>query len=229
MLNVSEIRDLFLLEYREERFITDKTGVKCLEILGTSFVADENTIFGKVSEKYIKKELEWYLSQSLKVEDMGDPPTIWRQIASDKGYINSNYGWCIFSSDNKDQFMSVRKTLLNDKNSRRATMVYTRPNIQTEYNKDNMSDFICTNAVNYFIRDNKLHCVVQMRSNDIFSGYRNDYAWHKYVLGLLANELKEEKYNELEEGDIIWNAASLHMYEKQFGLIRKYIKTGKHT
>ena len=89
-----------------------------------------------------------------------------------------------------------------------------------------MSDFICTNAVNYFIRNNKLSCVVQMRSNDIWAGYRNDYAWQRWVLESLQKDLSLH-YKDLEVGDIIWNAASLHMYERNFRLLNRFNKTGQ--
>lgn len=226
MFTVNQIRELVKEMYLENNFEKDKTGCDVIEILGLSFIADEDTIFGKVNEEYVQKELEWYISQSLNVYDIPNTPKIWQQVATEDGRINSNYGYLIFSEENGNQFKHVVQTLAKDKNSRRATMIYTRPSIQTEYNTDGMSDFICTNTVNYFIRNNKLHCVVQMRSNDMWAGYRNDYAWQKWVLNEVAAELNGMGA-EIEVGDIIWNAASLHLYERQFGLVRKFIKTGE--
>jgi thymidylate synthase len=223
--NVKDIRKIFAQKYENEEFVIDKSGCKMLEAIGVSFVADEETIFGKVNQSYIKKELDWYLSQSLNVYDIPDTPTIWKQVATEKGLINSNYGFLVFSEENFQQYSHVLNALVSDPNTRRACMIYTRPSIQHEYNKDGMSDFICTNAVSYFIRDNKLHCVVQMRSNDIWAGYRNDYAWQRWVLERLHGDLSRYMSN-LEVGNIVWNAASLHMYERNFGLIRKYNKLG---
>ncbi len=225
MLQIKDVRKLFVEKYLENDFETDKSGCRLVEVLGCSFLANEETIFGKVNHDYVKKELEWYLSQSLNVFDIPDTPKIWKQVATSEGKINSNYGYLIFSKDNKNQYFSAKQALIDDKNTRRATMVYTRPSIQLEYNTEGMSDFICTNAVNYFIRNNRLCCIVQMRSNDIWAGYRNDYAWQKWVLDFLCEELRET-YKNLQPGDIIWNAASLHMYERNFGLLRKYNKTG---
>jgi thymidylate synthase len=223
--NVKDIRKIFAQKYENEEFVIDKSGCKMLEAIGVSFVADEETIFGKVNQSYIKKELDWYLSQSLNVYDIPDTPTIWKQVATEKGLINSNYGFLVFSEENFQQYSHVLNALVSDPNTRRACMIYTRPSIQHEYNKDGMSDFICTNAVSYFIRDNKLHCVVQMRSNDIWAGYRNDYAWQRWVLERLHGDMSRYMSN-LEVGNIVWNAASLHMYERNFGLIRKYNKLG---
>ena len=61
-------------------------------------------------------------------------------------------------------------------------MVYNRPSIWVEFNENGKSDFICTNAQTFYIRDNKLHMVSQMRSNDVVFGYKNDYAWAQYLM-----------------------------------------------
>ena len=226
MLTIEKIRNIFLQKHLEEDYVIDKTGCKIIEVLGCSFVANEETIFGKVNKDYIEKELKWYQSQSLNVYDIPNTPKIWQQVATEDGRINSNYGYLIFSEWNKNQYQSTKQALIEDANTRRATMIYTRPSIQNEYNTDGMSDFICTNAVNYFIRNNKLSCVVQMRSNDIWAGYRNDYAWQRWVLESLQKDLSLH-YKDLEVGDIIWNAASMHMYERNFRLLNRFNKTGQ--
>ena len=212
MLRTSDIRDMFL-----QNFDPDK---KMQELIGVSFIADQPAIFGKLNKEYAEKELKWYNSQSLSIKKMDNPPKLWNHVASSKGYINSNYGWCIHNAGNFYQYHCVKMTLFKDKNSRRGIMIYTRPTIQVEYNLHGMDDFICTNAVNYFIRDNKLHCVVQMRSNDAIYGYKNDLYWQQYVLRSLLEDLKE-KYQDLQIGDIIWNAASLHVYPRHYYLLEK--------
>ena len=98
-------------------------------------------------------------------------------------------------------------------------MVYNRPEIWCEYNIDGMSDFICTNAVTYYIRDSKLHAVVQMRSNDVVFGYKNDYAWQKYILDMLSYDVSSQ-YNTIVSGDIIWQVQNLHVYERHFDLVQ---------
>jgi thymidylate synthase len=92
-----------------------------------------------------------------------------------------------------------------------------------EYNEDGKNDFICTNAVTYYIRDNSLHSVVQMRSNDVVFGYKNDYAWQLYVLEQMVsdyNDCKEDGTPELKVGDIIWQVQNLHVYERHFHLVK---------
>lgn len=222
----NEIRDDLAQLYEEEQFIICRDGQKTLELVCAQFFADEETIFGKVNHDYIEKEILWYLSQSLNVYDFpGGPPKVWKEIAGSGGIINSNYGWTAFSLQNHNQFLHCSDELLSNPNSRRAVIIYNRPSMWIDYNLMGKNDFICTNVVQYFIRENRLHCGVQMRSCDAWSGYRNDLAWQKYILAHLHSRLKE-KYLDLEIGEIIWNCGSFHLYEKQFYLVKHYIETG---
>ena len=219
----ANIRHLFVAALANEWFVVDKTGCKMLELPGISFIADQEAIFGKVNYDYVRREIDWYLSQSLNVNDLENCPEIWKQVADKDGYINSNYGWMVFSRENGFQYNNVLQELTNNPFSRRAVMIYQRPTMWEEYNYNGRSDFCCTNAVQYLFRDERLHGIVQMRSNDVWAGYRNDRAWQDYVLTRLAADLK------LPKGDIIWNAGSLHCYQKDFYLLDHFSKTGEPT
>lgn len=209
------IREEFKWLLANEFYVEDKSGVKLLEIVNASFIADEPSIFGKPNHSYIEREIEWYKSMSLNVNDIpGETPAVWKQVATPDGRINSNYGWCIWSRENGEQYNNVLHELRQKPTSRRATMIYTRPSMWVDYSRDGMSDFMCTNAVQYVIRDQALHAIVQMRSNDVFYGYRNDYAWNEYVLKILASDL------DVSPGLIHWNVGSLHVYERNFNLVK---------
>ena len=106
-------------------------------------------------------------------------------------------------------------------------MIYQRPTMHNDFNVDGMSDFICTNAVQYMVRDNSVHGVVQMRSNDVVFGYRNDYAWQKFVLDRLVKDLNDFGENTYSRGDITWQVGSLHVYERHFKFIDKEIEARK--
>ena len=212
---VSDIRSTLYRKLISNEYVTDKTGVKTIEILNASFIADQPSIIGKVNEDYVQRELEWYKSQSLNVNDIpGETPQIWKMVASDKGEINSNYGWCIYSEENGYQFENVVDELIKNPYSRRANMIYTRPSMHSDYNRDGMSDFMCTNNVQYIIRNDQVHALVYMRSNDAVFGYKNDYAWQKHVLDEVASEIC------VQAGDIHWNVSSLHIYERHFDLLK---------
>ena len=197
-----------------EATMTNLTGNTTIEIVGVSFIADEPSIFGKVSEDYIKREQEWYYSQSLNVNDFpGGPPAIWKAVADKDGFIWSNYGHTLFSARNRNQYDHARDELKKNPESRRAVMIYTRPSMWLDYNLNGRSDFTCTNVVQYLIRDGKLNAVVQMRSNDAVFGYKNDHHWQHHILEKLAGDL------DVPVGDIIWNAGSLHVYARHYNLV----------
>jgi thymidylate synthase len=214
MFTINTIRNEFKSMLAREEFVIDKTGVKMLEMVGAQFRANEPTIFGTPNEDYIQREIAWYESKSLNVNDIpGGPPAIWKQVADPDGFINSNYGWCIFSPENEHQYEHCRAELMASPHSRRAVMIYTRPTMWYDFMFNGRSDFMCTNTVQYMIRDDKLHTVVQMRSNDVVYGYKNDYAWQKHVQDKLAADLG------IATGDIVWQCGSLHVYERHFDLV----------
>jgi len=216
-LGVSDIRDFFIGELVNEAFTTDKTGQKTIELIGASFLADQPAIFGTPNDDYINAELDWYLSGSTNIYDIyvdQDPPKAWEYSANRHGEINSNYGRLIFSDIYYRQYDNVLTELLENPDSRRACMIYNRPSIWTEFNENGKSDFICTNAVTYYIRNDELQCVVQMRSNDVVFGYKNDYAWHQYILNTLAKDLG------VKPGSITWQVQNLHVYERHFHLVK---------
>ena len=220
MKNVQEIKSQFKSLLKNQEFTIDKSGVKTLEILGESYLADEDVIFGTLNTDYANRELEWYLSESLNVNDIPEgAPAIWKQVSSKDGYINSNYGWCIFSNENGFQYANALLELLSFKDSRRALMIYTRPEMWHDYNRDGMSDFMCTSTVHVLIRNDTLIYIVNQRSCDAVYGYKNDMFWHRYVYEKLFNDLS--KYYHLKKSPIIHQVGSLHIYERHFKFLEQ--------
>lgn len=232
MLKVNDIRKHFIKELKNESFSRDKSGVKTIELIGASFHADEEAIFGTPNDEYIADELDWYRSMSTNINDIGDrdePPAAWKYSANEHGEINSNYGTLIYSDKYYRQYDMVLDELLTNMDSRRAMMVYNRPSIWAEYNENNKNDFICTNAVTYYLRDGAIHAVVQMRSNDVVFGYKNDYAWQLFVLEQLVADYNRcyldtawdaDYRKEMDVGKIIWQVQNLHVYERHFDLVK---------
>jgi len=225
MLKTKDIAATFIDKLKNKEFTTDKTGCNTIEILGASFLADSPAIFGIPNQEYIDAEIEWYNSRSTNINKLaeiyGKSPAAWQYSANDYGEINSNYGHLIFSKKFHKQYQQVLKELGEvNPDSRRASMIYQRPSIWREFKEDGKNDFICTNAVTYYIRDEQLHCVVQMRSNDVVYGYRNDYAWQKYVLDKLEKDLYFGGHPLKSGGKIYWQVQNLHVYERHFDLVK---------
>ena len=209
---------------------SDRTGSKTIELIGASFVADEPAIFGTVNKDYVNAEIDWYNAMSTNINDIeyGDkPPKAWQIAANEYGEVNSNYGKLIYSDKYHDQYGQALDELVVYPDSRRASMIYTRPSIWYEYNENDKNDFICTNVVTYYIRNGKLNCVVQMRSNDVVYGYKNDYAWQHNVLTELTDDYNRscehmpgKKGEDIKIGTITWQVQNLHVYERHFDLVK---------
>ena len=235
MQNVNDIREYFIEELKAERFTTDKTGAKTIEMLGATFIADEPAIFGTPVQSYIDAELAWYESGSTNINDIHGkdkaPPAAWQYAADEYGNINSNYGHLVFSSKYHTQYQNAFNELWRNPDSRRAQMVYNRPSIWVEFDEGGKSDFICTNAQAVYIRDGKLHMVSQMRSNDVVFGYKNDYAWAQYLMDKFVQDYNTEAnirnttstFGEpvqlITKGDLIWAVMNLHVYSRHFDLV----------
>jgi len=228
MLKVNDIRAEFIDRLASEDFTIDKTDAKTIEIIGASFLADEPAIFGEVNQEYVDAEIDWYLSMSTNINDIykekREPPAAWQYSANQYGEINSNYGKLIFDEKYHTQFEMVVRELINNPDGRRATMVYNRPSIWVEFDENGKNDFICTNAVTYYIRDDQLHAVVQMRSNDVVFGYKNDRAWQKYIMKELCDTINDSSVRMFDEDitpdNIIWQVQNLHVYERHFHLVK---------
>jgi len=213
------------------QFVIDKTGAKMVELVAAQFNLNpiQKTINFKAKQttEYAKREIMWYDSRSLYVDDIpGKTPKIWKDISDKSGKIHSNYGWCIYSDDNYNQYNSSLNELKNNKESRRACMIYNRPSMQIDYNTDEMNDFMCTFATQQLIRDNKLEYIVEMRSNDSIFGFINDLYWHTIVYNRFINDLNEYYDNKIEFGNIIWKANSFHVYERHFDLLKEIVEKG---
>lgn len=218
-----DIRDELKRLYKEGVFREGKYG-KTVEIQNAHFLADKDWIIREPNYDYAKREIEWYESQSLYVKDIpGDVPKIWQMCADKDGKINSNYGWCIFSYENGSQYEHCLNRLLDDHHTREACMIYTRPSMQTDCNKNGMHDFMCTYSTQVFLNevsDNKykLDYTVFQRSCDACFGYNNDNLWHRYVMRKLVDELNKRGLNVIL-GDMTYNCGSLHVYERHLNFL----------
>lgn len=179
-------------------------------------------------KKYVKHELDWYKSMDLSIighEGIETNPT-WNACCTkdDKKEINSNYGWCVFSEENGSQYDNCLEVLKKDKTTRNALIMYNRPEIYKDYKRDGMHDMICTMYSHFFIRNNKLYMIHNMRSNDIRYGFIcSDLAWNCFVYQNMLADLKETAYPDLEVGSIIWTSDSMHLYSRHYADLQEFI------
>lgn len=219
-MNTLDIYNEFKKKYQEQDFRVSKSGSKTVEIQNAHFICDKDYIIREPNYDYAKREVEWYLNQSLNVNDIpGGAPKIWIDCADKDGFINSNYGWCIFSEENGYQFNRCLDALKKDISTRQGVMIYNRPNMWDDSEKNGRHDFMCTYSTQSFLNEKPdgiyLKYIVYMRSNDAVFGFNNDLFWHKWVRDHLAWHLRET-YGEIKCDPVEWNSGSLHVYERHF-------------
>lgn len=232
MMNTDDILTILKKKYHDGEFRTIKNDTqesRTVEIQGAHFKVDKPWIAREPNMEYFERELRWYDSQSLNIGDIPAPiPSTWSRVADKHGFITSNYGWCIYSDENYNQYVYCLNKMIEDPHTREATMIYTRPSMVNDGFSDGMHDFMCTFAVQCFLNDVdddtcQLDYHVYMRSNDAIFGFNNDALWHQTVQRRLVDDLNAiHTYDDKKfvVGELMWNAGSLHVYEKHF----KYLK-----
>lgn len=124
---------------------------------------------------------------------------------SDDGLIfNGAYG-----PPFNDQLMYVVNTLAQDLYSRQAVITIWKQNPVTS------TDIRCTVALQFLVRNNKIHTKVTMRSSDIWLGVPYDL-FNFTVMTLrvltLLNKKLERQFGPIELGTLDFTAGSSHMY-----------------
>ena len=169
--------------------------------------------------KYFAGELAWYLKKDRDIEYINNFSSFWKNITNPgTNEINSNYGSLVLN----EQLEWVIESLIKDKNSRQAIAFFNRPQFQFEGNKD----FVCTMYANFFIRNNKLHMKIQMRSNDIFYGLTFDAPFFSFLHQTVYQAVWKERVlngedDILELGTYYHCADNIHFYERHFELANK--------
>ena len=81
----------------------------------------------------------------------------------------------------------------------------------------------CNNWLHFIIRDDKLHLNVGVRSNDLVFGFSHvDFFGWSVLLELMANWVG------VGMGTINWNATSMHIYERHFGMMQQIVEETPH-
>ena len=217
MKKFNSLQDVFLNYCRHitDAPLVNSRGSTQRELLFESFeITDPTAIDIKVEDRkfstgYALTEWLWYLSCDRNTNNIGKMAKIWNQISDNKGEVESNYGTYI-----APQWSWILGELTDDRDSRRATIVIN----QVHHKFSNEKDYPCTQYIQFFIRENKLHMGVNMRSNDLIFGLCNDVFTFCLFHQLMLNDLND-RGAELELGSYFHHAGSLHVYERHFNMV----------
>lgn len=156
----------------------------------------------KMPMRYAVGELLWYFSGNPTLKAIQNYTKAWDRMSDDGKHVNSNYGWCIQSKYDFDQWEYVKTMLNRDPNTRQAVL-----HIKTAEDRPS-KDVNCTVCIQFLLRDGKLHATTYMRSNDIWTGFPYD------VFSFTAFQIKMAFELGVDIGTYTHIAGSLHLYER---------------
>lgn len=180
------------------------------ELNGYSFTLtnlDNNVInVRNISKPYICGELLWYALGRNDVGFINKFAGLWGRISDDGVTSYSAYGDIVFGRHGFNQVEKIIQLLCSDPTSRRAVINFNVPNKRVIETKDE----ICTIALQFLIRDGKLHGYGMMRSNDVWYGLPYDTIFFTELQKYIAKRL------DVECGTYTHTVVSLHVYERNY-------------
>ena len=200
-----------------EHYGTDFDGTKALFNIGFEMEKPKQNLITHEwrdwKYDYAEAEWQWYLSGDNNIKKLGEiygkVPEIWKHMADDHGYVNSNYGyqWQRTDWNGVSQLDKVITKLRRDEDTRQAAIsIYD----SKEINKYN-TDTPCTYAIQFTVVNDRLNMCVTMRSNDLWFGFCNDQYCFSQLQKLVADE------TDYEIGTYYHFAHNLHLYTPQLG------------
>lgn len=155
--------------------------------------------------KFMAREAWWIMDGRNDVESIKDYSKAISKFSDDGYHFNGAYGPRLV-----DQWHYIVDSLISDIDTRQAVSTIWRPNPRAS------KDIPCTISVQWLIRNNKIYCIDNMRSSDIWLGVPYDVFNFTMLTGYLMLLLRERGLNNLELGYLYLNAGSRHLYENNF-------------
>ena len=186
--------------------------------------------------KYAAGEFMWYFSGDRSIDFIMKYSRFWGNITNEKtdgsltvaGGVNSNYGHLAmvhpdasWKGHHVPQWVWALESMIKDPDTRQAIIHINRPDHQHDWIKD----FPCTLSFQFFLRDDKLHAVYTMRSNDLIFGLSFDFPMFAYFQEVFLHNLKtlDDRFKDVELGHITITAGSSHIYERDYDVVEKMI------
>ena len=219
---------LCLSQRLQEAPVVSPRGHRTREVLMTGIELREPSLCilqhpaRQISTRYIQAEIDWYLSGTRSIAPIARHARAWGAVADPDGMANSAYGWQVFVQSTPtgvSQFEDVLRTLLEDPDSRRAVI-----NIHQLRHKYATKDVPCTIALQFLLRDSRLHQLVLSRSTDLVWGLGNDVPFFVFLQSLLSAALRKNGVRQ-DLGSYCQVFGSIHVYERHFEMVRQVCGT----
>lgn len=166
-------------------------------------------------------EFLWYLAGSDKVDFIEYYIQGYDKFSDDGKTIYGAYGPRLFGLNGTiNQVQNVIETLKANAASRRAVIQLFRGEDLANNLESRREDLPCTCTLQFSIRNNRLHAMVMMRSNDAYLGLPHDVFAFTMLQELVARSLG------VEVGHYKHAVSSLHLYTKHTQEIQDYLDEG---
>lgn len=164
-------------------------------------------------------ELLWYLSGSNQLDQIKWYIPAYEFDAEADGTLHGAYGPRLTNAQGQNQLQNVVDLLRTRKTSRRAVIqLFSALDLAASY-----KEIPCTTTIQFLCREEQLHCIVTMRSNDAFKGLPHDIFCFTMLQEILAREIG------IEVGTYKHFAGSLHLYDDSVKDAKTYLSEGYHS
>jgi thymidylate synthase len=202
-----------LMQYGKE---VKPRGMKVKEVVGFGYDIDmRDPIITLESRKmnyaFMFGEAAWICSGSNWLEDLTVYMKRYEDFSDDRVFLNGAYGVKVV-----EQATYVTETLVKDPDSRQAVMTIWRERPAPS------KDIPCTVSMQFFIRDNKLHMIVNMRSQDAVLGLSYDIFTFSSVANLIRLMLLQRGVK-VDIGILSVFVGSFHIYEQHFDKVNEWV------
>lgn len=162
-------------------------------------------------------ELCWYLSGTNAAEPILFYLPRYKVDVETDGRIHGAYGPRLFGTGPDARLQAIIELLKASSASRRAVVqIFDHSDLGPGRHKD----IPCTCTLQFLLRHDEVHLVVNMRSNDAFLGLPHDVFAFTMIQELVARSLG------VEVGRYIHMVGSLHLYERNRKEVDSYIGEG---
>lgn len=183
----------------------------------------------KFSLSYASAELLWYLSMTDKIEMIEAYAPSYSKFTEDGIAFGAygarwkkNPGWiqenaAFFHPNGKNQLEAIILLLKEKPETRQAIITMWDSGDLLHSIIGDKKDLPCTLTLKFYVRNNKLHLIADMRSNDAWLGLPYDVFCFTTLQRIVAAECR------LQLGTYIHQAGSEHIYEKNYSKINKIL------
>jgi len=187
------------------------------EVIGYTYKIDPYNPWFALTERklkvpFIARELLWYMKGDRKDSSIGEHAGVWKSVFEADVQAVSNYGHEVFLNQRLGHIVGL---LQQEPSTRRAIIHFGHNAGVTSH--ENKKDQSCMTSMQFLLRDDRLHVVVNQRSQDYIYGVSGDAVFTTMVTNIVA------RFFEVPMAPIIQQVGSFHHYPKHEKMVSKLV------